>query len=152
MGLEGWCSTGCARTWSAVGNTSDTMGQYPQQQLSSSAFLRVPFSAHCSSSCIQRMFSILLRSWVFSSTDMQMTYNSMTTVLPVIQPSSLSPSRSLHRGHGPMDVQQPPQVEYLENGVHLAGLDAPSTRSSSVAFQFNHPPRFAISVPTLILA
>ena len=33
-----------------------------------------------------------------------------------------------------------------------AWLDAPSTRSSSVAFQFNHPPRFVISVPTLILA
>ena len=30
-----------------------------------------------------------------------------------------------------------------------AWLDAPSTRSSSVAFQFNHPPRFAISVPCL---
>ena len=49
-----------------------------------------------------------------------MTYNSTITVLPVIQPSSpsLRPSRSLHRGHGPMDVQQPPQVECFENGVH----------------------------------
>ena len=33
-----------------------------------------------------------------------------------------------------------------------AWLDAPPTRSSSVAFQFNHPPRFAISVLTLTLA
>ena len=33
-----------------------------------------------------------------------------------------------------------------------AWLDAPSTRSSSVAVQFNHPPWFAISVLTLILA
>ena len=33
-----------------------------------------------------------------------------------------------------------------------AWLDAPSTWSSSVAFQFNHPPRFAISVLSLILA
>ena len=32
---------------------------------------------------------------------------------------------SLHRGHGPMDVQQPPQVECFENGGHLAGLDSP---------------------------
>ena len=32
-----------------------------------------------------------------------------------------------------------------------AWLDAPSTRSSSAAFQFNHPPRFAISVLTLTL-
>ena len=34
-------------------------------------------------------------------------------------------SRSLHRGHGPMDVQQPPQVKCIENRVHLAGLDSP---------------------------
>ena len=38
---------------------------------------------------------------------------------------ALRSSRSLHRGHGPMDVQQPPQVECFENGVHLAGLDSP---------------------------
>ena len=88
LGLEERCSTGCAHTWSAEGNTFDTMGRHPQQQMSSSVFLRVPFLAHCSSSCTQQMFFVLPRSWGSSSTGMQMTYNSTITVLPVIQPSS----------------------------------------------------------------
>ena len=48
--------------------------------LSSSAFLRAPFSAHCSSSCTQRPFSILPRSWRFSFTGTQMTYNSIRSL------------------------------------------------------------------------
>ena len=38
---------------------------------------------------------------------------------------ALHSARSLHRGHGPMDVQQSPQVKCFEDGNHLAGHDAP---------------------------
>ena len=148
------CDLHSARTWSAEGNTSDTIGQYPQQQLSSSAFFRVPFSAHYSSSCIQRMFSLLLRSWVSSSTFMQMTYNSMITVLPVIQPSSpsvsLTASRSWANGCPATASNWMLRKRSSSGWARLAAwLDAPSTRSSSVAFQFNHLPQFAISVLSL---
>ena len=91
LDLEGLYSTGCVRTWSAEGNTSDSTGKHPLQQSSSTTFLRVPSSARCSSSCIQRMHSGLPRNWGFLSTGMRTTHNSTITVSPVIQPSSPPP-------------------------------------------------------------
>ena len=133
------------------------MGWHPQQLLSSSAFLRAPFSAHCSSSCIQRPFSILPRSSGFSFTGMQTTYNSMITVSPVIQPRSPSVSLIASRpwANGcPATASSCMHRKRSSSGwVRLAAWpDAPSTRSSSVAFQYNHPPRSVTSVLTSILA
>ena len=103
------------------------------------------------------MFSILLRSWVFFihgyADDLQLYDHCLAcdTAQLSVRLAHCIEVMGQWMSSNRLELKAS-KTEFIWLARLAAWLDAPSTRSSSVAFQFNHPPRFAISVLTLTLA